>query len=865
MLYFRKLYASAAFFALLLGAFSACMEVDVVSPIGRTGAVGDQGLSDLELWQQGVRSGEIPGDPKHLTVTDFFLYLQSLDTETGPAGTPGQPGRSAYEVWKEAAEAGSLDDPHHPGQKWPTTDNDIPSYWRYLSGSRGANGATPKIGKDGYWYIGGESTGIKATGEEGEPGDVAVPPTITVQDGVLYIDGTPTQVSVKPTPGKNGKDGKSHTLDIDPTTGNWLIDNEDSGVSAKGPDGYSPAVSINPTTGEWEIDKVGTGKTAFGKKGPKGDPGDPGKSAYEIWKEKVIAGEMPDPYDPANGMWPKEMYSTTSFWEYISGGTKYTVVPVAPQDAYPNEQIDRRDGSTTFIVLDYRGNNVSEQATVSNISVIHPEKEYTGEAADNDISVPHIRIPRADLSDAYKANQRLIRPNIKVVGKNKTFSSQKFVTVPNLIKIRATISGPRYSGDYKKFPHFRQTGFESSFAQEFKGALDVSFYIECCIDGVWQPLPNTTPFRAAYLIKGKQQPTLSVIDDENQARCIIDPYHTKRPGDSSLSVLAMRTMRLSDDMIKAHEAGSEMQKDILNRYYWRLRGDDEWSYLTFVFGDGDKNRDTPQHPWGRFIPPIQLYAKDGFSLVDFRVPNTSGYGTDVVDYGDRYVIPDLIYYPPAEEGPKFDTSQIYIDLRKEDEKILWGEFDKTKGKGFYRYERVPHVWSSEGDGKYENIHFVPEQEDGLTIWKPKEAKQDQSNGEMGQGYVTAFEYPIVLNEEGMGKSWKGASFGNIYVYDPKDYTTQYRTNYYIKKIRENMLISTSYINISKETNQIQSLRHEFYGKVLYQVIHDANNDKWYLVDFWNTNQKWEIQKKNWPGLDYCWGILDADGNRRPNP
>lgn len=837
MLYFRKFYASAAFFALLLGAFSACMEVDVVSPIGRTGAVGDQGLSDLELWQQGVRSGEIPGDPNHLTVTDFFLYLQSLDTETGPAGTPGQPGRSAYEVWKEAVGKGTIDDPHRAGQKWPATDNDIPSYWRYLSGSRGANGATPRIAEDGYWYIGTENTNIKATGDEGEPGDVAVPPTITVQDGILYIDGTPTQVSVKPTPGKNGKDGKSHTLDIDPTTGNWLIDNEDSGVSAKGPDGHSPVVTINRKTGEWEIDGVPTGKTAFGKKGPKGDPGSPGKSAYEIWKEKVIAGEMPDPYDPEGGMWPTDMTSTTSFWEYLSGGTKYTVVAVPPHAYYPTEQIDRLDGSTTFVVQDYRGNNISDRATITNISLVHPDHEYSSEPGENGIPMTHIRVPRKDLTDEKPREERVIRPKIKVKGKSKVFASQKVVTMPNLIKIRVRIVDTKYSQIIIDSPYPYLTGSgHTDFPHDYKGHISFRFLEEYCVDGVWKPMPNTLLLTRSWLVKGKPKPDYEITKDPERSRYFPKRGNNDKPSLAITDFVTYRTVRLTEEMIKAQELGNDLQKGALEQYYWHIRGDDEWNHLMVVFGDGDSAR-----------KPLKL---------------PSGvYSNDVVDFGDLYVFPDLMFLPPAELAPGVDTAnkKVYIDTTtKEGEPILWGEFDKTPPAGYY------NITSGAGDKDYDNYRYERTEENGLGIWKPKGGMSPYNGGAVGRMFIRAFNYTPKQKPTNM-KS--GYMFGNLYIperlFHPEDIKAQpFWTNFYIKGVQDQMFISTNFVYYDGLNRSLGTPLTEYYGTIRYQLVHDATEQKWYLVNFWTPTEKWELTEKKWPGLDYFYGKKDENGSPR---
>ena len=69
----------------------------------------------------------------------------------------------------------------------------------------GEDGKTPYI-QDGYWYIDGTNTNVKAQGEKGEDGHT---PTITIQNGYWYIDGADTGVKAE---GANGKDGNDYVL-----------------------------------------------------------------------------------------------------------------------------------------------------------------------------------------------------------------------------------------------------------------------------------------------------------------------------------------------------------------------------------------------------------------------------------------------------------------------------------------------------------------------------------------------------------------------------------------------------------------------------------------------------------------------------
>lgn len=126
-------------------------------------------------------------------------------------------------------------------------------------GANGNDGATPEI-IDGYWYIKGESTGVKAEGTKGADG----------KDGANGIDG---QDGITPHIGDNG---------------NWFTGDYDTGVKAQGTNGRD---GINGAPGEkGDRGEKGDKGDAFtyadfteeqlaGLKGPKGDPGETGAAA----------------------------------------------------------------------------------------------------------------------------------------------------------------------------------------------------------------------------------------------------------------------------------------------------------------------------------------------------------------------------------------------------------------------------------------------------------------------------------------------------------------------------------------------------------------------------------------------------------
>ena len=108
----------------------------------------------------------------------------------------------------------------------------------------GKDGITPTISidADGYWVINGETTGIKAKGEDGTNGingkDGATPTILINANGYWVINGETTDIKAKGedgTNGINGKDGVTPTITIN-NDGYWVINGAVTEVKAKGED-----------------------------------------------------------------------------------------------------------------------------------------------------------------------------------------------------------------------------------------------------------------------------------------------------------------------------------------------------------------------------------------------------------------------------------------------------------------------------------------------------------------------------------------------------------------------------------------------------------------------------------------------------
>lgn len=103
-------------------------------------------------------------------------------------------------------------------------------------GKNGADGKTPYI-KDGYWYIDGKSTGVKATGSDGKTGEKGA-------------TGSTGKTGEK---GKDGSDGNTPYI----KDGYWYIAGKNTGVQAAGTSGTSPVKGVDYLT-EDEINAIAT-------------------------------------------------------------------------------------------------------------------------------------------------------------------------------------------------------------------------------------------------------------------------------------------------------------------------------------------------------------------------------------------------------------------------------------------------------------------------------------------------------------------------------------------------------------------------------------------------------------------------------
>ena len=375
-----NLFKSSVLCGMVIVSFmTSCTDVDITMP---KGPKGDTGLSAYEFWKEKVADGTVNWPKDQTEVADFFKFLKGKD------GKDGKDGQSAFEQWKDMIASGSVDDPHNPGEKWPSENNTVQDFWRFLTGASGEDGQTPHIGDNGNWFIGKEDTGIGARGRDG-------------QDGKDGKDGT------------NGRDAIPPTVTIG-DNGNWYINGTDTGKPALGQDGKD------------------------GKDGKDGANGANGKSAYELWKEYISSGDVDNPHNP-DQKWPADRNKQTDFWDFLTGKSSVIEIEVGKYNVIPEywnsslkEYVVPSDGSVLFTVYDKTGKKVTAGVKVSDLPGVSSTDAFiTNEEGQ-------FKVTWDKLPDNKGLSERKGSVTVTVDGTQETSAGNTLV--PNRINVRATIT-----------------------------------------------------------------------------------------------------------------------------------------------------------------------------------------------------------------------------------------------------------------------------------------------------------------------------------------------------------------------------------------------------------------------------------------
>lgn len=251
-------------------------------------------------------------------------------------------------------------------QRTKTTTNNGAQYSTPVCIS-GIDGAMPTI-VNGYWYINGNPTGIKAEGVDGQPGSDGLTPTI----------------------GSNG---------------HWFIGTTDTGIMARGSDGnsitgvteyYGVSANANTSPTTWVVNSI---------------PSNYGENMPCLWNYEVIHNSK-DPdisTTPALvGIWAKDgrpgdpgadgkgIASITDYYQISASSvdvpTAWSTTPITPTDDKPflwnYEKVTFTDGTTqnlTAAVIGVKGNAGTTPRIVNGywwIGDVNTGIPATGEAGD---------------------------------------------------------------------------------------------------------------------------------------------------------------------------------------------------------------------------------------------------------------------------------------------------------------------------------------------------------------------------------------------------------------------------------------------------------------------------------------------------
>ena len=408
-----NLFKSSVLCGMVMVSFmTSCTDVDITMP---KGPKGDTGLSAYEFWKEKVADGTVNWPKDQTEVADFFKFLKGKD------GKDGKDGQSAFEQWKDMIASGSVDDPHNPGEKWPSENNTVQDFWRFLTGASGEDGQTPHIGDNGNWFIGKEDTGIGARGRDGQDGkdgkDVtngrdAIPPTVTIGDN-----------------------------------GNWYINGTDTGKPALGQDGKD------------------------GKDGKDGANGANGKSAYELWKEYISSGDVDNPHNP-DQKWPADRNKQTDFWDFLTGKSSVIEIEVGKYNVIPEywnsslkEYVVPSDGSVLFTVYDKTGKKVTAGVKVSDLPGVSSTDAFiTNEEGQ-------FKVTWDKLPDNKGLSERKGSVTVTVDGTQETSAGNTLV--PNRINVRAIITSAYLSySSTTSIDSYRILRVTYSFERQVDGEWD---------------------------------------------------------------------------------------------------------------------------------------------------------------------------------------------------------------------------------------------------------------------------------------------------------------------------------------------------------------------------------------------------------
>lgn len=270
-----------------------------------------------------------------------------------------------------------------------------------------------------------------------------------------------------------------------------VINGEDTGKPAVGKDGTNGIAGMSPEitigdNGNWEIDGKDTGKPSVGK-------GTPGKTAYQIWIDEVMKGNLKNPHPTATGyegeFWPTSKTALVDFWYFLRGrdgvdgqdgkdgqdGSTEEIVKGKPNvivqyfNSKDKEYIYPKDGSAHFLVFDKEGELAPEGSTVQGLPGIDESLVFTVDD-HGAIYVPHNVLPNKESLAVRKGATQSVTIN------GNTMKSAENTIVPNRVNTRLTLK------DVYLRPNSPWDWNRTTSVNDF---LVIKYAYEREIDGVW--------------------------------------------------------------------------------------------------------------------------------------------------------------------------------------------------------------------------------------------------------------------------------------------------------------------------------------------------------------------------------------------
>ena len=674
-----------AWFWLALALFAtACTEIGLTTPEGEKG---EAGFSAYEIWKNRLEAGNIPGWSQDASsIVDYFKFRKGQDGKNGRdgnTGLAGAEGESAYVQWRIMVETGTVDDPHHPGQKWDARRNTPADFFEFLTGGTFERGAVPHVGENGHWFIGKEDTGVKAKGDKGDRGKDALPPSVTIIDGYWAINGEKTNT---PAIGDGSVHIPSITID---QAGYWVIDGKSIGVKAKGTDGSVPEVMIGANN-TWVIDGTDTGFSVFGVDGKDGPDGKDGKSAYELWKEYIADGDAPDPWNPGE-KWNKDWNTTTHFWLYLKGhGNGDTTTPgsyfltLLYYDSKQREYVNPQDGSVIIQVYNEESLPAEAGVTIKQLPGVNLDPDNLPVTQANGT----FRLSREQLPDLLDMNARTGKAT--VLTSDGTERQSLTVTIPNRINFRVLVE------KVLLIPG-------SSTRVDPPGHETIYLNCQRQVDGQWEDFPLSIPYTKT--IAGKLLIDNNAAVSEDNLR---DPVGKNSRGEPRYIISSSkRQFRSGGVWTKTRTAVSFSRPLKLS--------EDEWTYSKALYSEQYLDEDGVSNYPGLNIAPM-IYRPGKEKYVGISVGDGDGPDSD---YGETLYLEDKFYMAEQAPGVRVSSADNMIkDLNvevKDNRLWLWGEIDLRNMDGFYSIvSSVPDIEDLTG---YEGI--ATNFEKGAdNVWRP---------------------------------------------------------------------------------------------------------------------------------------------------